>query len=370
MKNWKNFDPFLVVIPAIIVAFSCAMLYEISRWAVNVPTSDPFKQLGYALLGLILFWIFTNIDYRRLSTFVWPAYVVALASLVLVSVLGSGAYGATRWINLGFIQLQPSEPAKIVVVLALAKFFSEREGRVTFSAVLTSLALIAVPAILVLREPDFGSFMVFVVIWITAIVMASTPWRYMATLGVFALIAAPITWLKVLHTFQRARLTSFLHPDQDLRNTNYGPFHAQLAIGSGGPWGEWFSRTTQSRLNFLVFQDKDYIFSVIAEQIGFFGVLIIFALVAAFLFRVARVAYISADGFGRMIAGGVLVLFLFQTFINVGMNLGIMPVTGIPLPLLSYGGSSLITCLASLGILESVLLRHQKLVFNTGQSIL
>src|SRR5581483_482747 len=180
----------------------------------------------------------------------------------------------------------------------------------------------------------------------------------------------PIVWLKVLHRFQRLRLTAFLHPNEGLLTANYGPHNAQIAIGSGGPWGEWFARSTQSRLNFIVFQDKDYIFSVIAEQIGFVGVLILLSLFCALLFRIARVAFLSADTFGRLLAGGVLVMFLFQTFINIGANTGIMPVTGIPLPLLSYGGSSLITCMAGLGILESILLRHQKLVFNRGQSIL
>ena len=371
MKHWKNFDSQLLVLPALLVAFSCILLYEISRWDASVPSATPVKQFTYALLGLILLWILTNVDYKLIGRLIWPAYLAVLGALAFVAVAGHGTYGAARVINLGFIELQPSEPAKLIVVIALARFLSNRESRMgELSTIAGSLLITALPAVLVLREPDFGSTMIFVAIWVAVMVMASIPIRYMIGMAALTVIATPIVWLKVLRGFQRLRLTAFLSPDSYLRGANYGPFHAQLAVGSGGIWGQWFSRSTQSRLNFLVFQDKDYIFSVIAEQIGFVGTVAMFLVYIALLFRVARVAFISADSFGRLIAGGVLTMFLFQTFIHIGANIGIMPATGIPLPFISYGGSSLITSLAALGILESILLRHQKLIFNTGQSIL
>jgi rod shape determining protein RodA len=371
MKNWNNFDWWLLAIPVIIVAFSCMMLYEISHWAANVPASDPYKQAVYFAIGLVFFYFFVSLDYKSLRVFIWPAYILVIAGLVFVSLRGYGSYGATRWINLGFIQLQPSEPAKLVVVLALASFFSSREHKIDLlSTFLGSMVIAGVPALLVLRQPDFGSAMVLALIWLGVTVLASVRTRYLVGLTAISAVAAPVAWFKVLKGFQRTRLTSFLHPNQDLLGANYGPSHAQIAVGSGGAWGQWFGKATQSRLNFLVFQDKDYIFSVIAEQIGFVGVLVLFSLFCALLFRIAHVAFMSADSYGRLIAGGVLIIFLCQTFINIGMNMGIMPVTGIPLPLLSYGGSSLITSMAALGMLESILLRHQKLVFTTGQSIL
>jgi rod shape determining protein RodA len=371
MKHWKNFDWQLLVIPIILVAFSSIMLYEISHWAQSVPASTPYRQVIYLIVGLIFFWIMTNLDYKVLRSLVWPAYVATIAALVLVAIIGRSTYGGTRWINLGVIQLQPSEAAKLVTILALAKFLSDREFRMSeLTTLLGSLSIVAVPALLVLRQPDFGTAMVLGAIWFACVVMASTPVVYLGGVAASAAIMAPLAWAKVLKPFQRDRLTSFLQPNIDKLGTNWSVFHARIAVGSGGPWGEWFGRSTQSRLDFLSVQDKDFIFSVIAENIGFLCLLILFAFYSALFLRIARVAFMSADTFGRVIATGILAMFLFQTFVNIGMNIGIMPVTGIPLPLLSYGGSSLITSLAALGILESILLRHQKLVFDTGQSIL
>ena len=367
MKHWKNFDWLLIGIPILLVAFGTIMLYAISLWAPNVPYSTPFKQAAYLILGLLAFWFMTSLDYKILRALVWPAYVIVLLGLIYVYVKGHSSLGATRWIDLGFIQIQPSEPAKLIVVVALARFLSDRANRMgEISTVLGSLVIVGIPALLVLRQPDFGTAMVLGAIWFAAMIMASTPLVYMAGVVLTFAIVTPIAWTKVLKRFQRNRLLSFLHPNQYLSSFNWNPYHAAIAIGSGGPWGEWFSRGTESRLNFLINQNTDFIFSVIAEQIGFVGLLILFAAYGILFMRIARVAFMAADLFGRLLASGVLAMFLFQTFVNVGMNMGIMPVTGIPLPLLSYGGSSLITSLAALGILESILLRHQKLVFNAG----
>jgi len=370
MKRWKNFDWWLLVIPLIIVGFSCMMLYQLGKWQA-IPASEPYKQATYLAIGLALFWFLTNLDYKLLRPFIWPAYVVGLLALAAVAVIGHTSYGATRWVNLGFIQLQPSEPMKLIVVLTLAKFLADRENRMNeLGTVLGCVAIGGLPALVVMKEPDFGTAMVMAAVAAALLIMAATPVRYLVGLAAATCVAAPIAWFKVFKSYQTDRLLAFLHPNWYHQGWNYDPFHAQLAIGSGGPWGEWFSRLTQSRLNFLTAPDEDFIFSVTAEQIGFFGVLVLFVLFGALLSRIARVSYISSDTFGRLIAGGIFVVFLFQIFVNVGVNLGIMPITGIPLPLLSYGGSSLITSIAALGILESILLRHQKLVFDTGQSIL
>lgn len=371
MKHWKNFDWQLLVIPVIVVIFSSVMLYEIARWAVGVPSGTPYRQISYLVMGLVLFWVLTNIDYKLLARMAWPLYGLTLAMLVFVSVVGHSAYGATRWINLGFIQLQPSEPAKLVTVLLLAKFLSDRENKMSdVSTLIGSLIIVVVPALLVLRQPDFGTAMVLGAIWLASVVTASIPPVYLAGVAACAAAATPLAWLKVLKPFQRTRLTSFLHPNQDVNGTNFSLYHARIAVGSGGPFGEWFGKRTQTRLNFLSVPDKDFIFSVIAENIGFLGILVLFAFYAALFLRMARVAFIAADRLGRLIATGVLAMLLFQTFVNIGMNIGIMPVTGVPLPFVSYGGSSLLTSLAALGILESILLRHKKLIFDTGHSIL
>ncbi|SRR5579884_472006 len=369
MKHWRNFDWQLIIIPVLLVSFGTAMLYAISHWAPGVPASTPYKEATYLVMGLLVFWALTNLDYRLIAKIAPALYVISLMGLVAVALLGHSALGAQRWINLGFIQLQPSEPAKLAVVLMLAWFLGRREQRMSeITTLLGSLAIVAIPAVLVLRQPDFGTAMILGTIWFATMVMASTPPVYLGSVAVTAVAAAPFAW-HMMQPFQRVRLISFLQPNKDPLGSGWNIIHARIAVGSGGPFGEWFSRNTQSRLNFLTVQDKDFIFSVIAEQIGFLGLLVLFLFYGLLLMRMARVAFMAADVFGRLAATGILAMFLFQTFINVGMNIGIMPVTGIPLPLLSYGGSSLITCLAALGILESILLRHKKLMFSTSQAL-
>lgn len=365
MKHWKNFDWVLIGIPVLFVLFSIVMLYAISRWAPDVPSSTPIKQAVYLVVGLILFWILTSIDYKFLKAAILPVYGLTLLALIGVSLVGQSTNGAQRWFNLGFIQLQPSEPAKLVVIVMLAKLFSDREGRMSeFSTLIMSLAIAGIPAAIVMRQPDFGTAMVLGAIWFSTTLLASTPPVYMGGIVAAAGAIAPFAW-NLLKPFQRNRFTSFLQPNKDPLGNGWNIIHARIAVGSGGPFGEWFSRGTQSRLDFLRVQDKDFIFSVIAEQVGFFGILALFLAFATLLLRMARVAFISTDSFGRLVASGVLAMFLFQTFVNIGMNIGIMPVTGIPLPLISYGGSSLITSFAGLGILESILLRNKKLMFGT-----
>ncbi|HZT96271.1 MAG TPA: rod shape-determining protein RodA [Chloroflexota bacterium] len=365
MKYWRNFDWLLLGIPVLMVLFSTVMLYAISRWAPEVPHSTPEKQALYLMAGLVVYFILTNLDYKVIRAWITPMYVATLIALVGVSLLGHSANGSQRWFNLGFIQLQPSEPAKLVVILMLARLFADRESKIkNFSTLILSLAVAGIPAALVMRQPDFGTAMVLGAVWFVITVIASTPPVYVGGVAATAGAAAPFAW-NLLKPYQRNRFTSFLQPNKDPLGSGWNIIHARIAVGSGGPFGQWFSRATQSRLDFLRVQDKDFIFSVIAEQVGFFGVLVLFLFFGIVLMRIARVAFMSGDVFGRLAAAGILTMFLFQMFVNVGMNIGIMPVTGIPLPLISYGGSSLITSFAGLGILQSILIRNKKLMFGT-----
>jgi rod shape determining protein RodA len=366
VKHWKNFDWQLLALPTILVTFSVIMLYAISRWSSSVPANTPVKQALYFCIGVVVFWILTNLDYRLLRSLIPPGYILSLLLLIAVLIIGRHTNGAVRWINLGFLQLQPSEPAKLAVILMLGRFLADRESHIDrFSTFIWSLVIVGVPTLLVLRQPDFGSAMVFGAIWAAMMVTASVPVIYLVTAAAGGALAAPFAW-HLLKPFQRSRLTTFLHPQQDPLGAGWDIIHARIAVGSGGLFGQWFSQGTQSRLDFLHVQDKDFIFSVIAEQIGFVGIMVLFVAYGLLFMRIARVAFMAADTFGRLITSGILAMLLFQTFVNIGMNIGIMPVTGIPLPLISYGGSSLITSFAAFGILESILLRHQKLVFAPG----
>lgn len=359
-------------IPAGLVTFSVFVLFAISRWPTsNVPTSTPIKQAMYALMGMAAMLFLTNFDYRLLRSFAVPLYVMVLGILGVVLVIGRSTYGAQRWINLGLLPLQPSEPAKLALVLLLAKFFSDREEQIDQGwVVLQSLLFVVLPLGLVLIQPDLGTSAVFVAVWVSIALMAGVRLAHIAALGAFCAAALPVLWLGLGHLkrfhYMQNRLLIFLNPQQDPLGAGYNVIHSQITVGSGGFLGQHFQVGSQSQLGLLRVEDKDFIFSVIAEQIGFVGVLILFAVFVVLLMRIARVSFMSGDAFGRLLASGILGMIMFQIFVNIGMNVGLMPVTGIPLPLLSYGGSSLITTLASFGILQSILLRHQKLVFATG----
>ncbi|MGH2447627.1 MAG: rod shape-determining protein RodA [Chloroflexota bacterium] len=370
MKHWHNFDLQLISIPSGLVAFGVLVLFAISRWPTSgVTVSIPVHQAIYALMGLVLMLALTNLDYRLLKPLATPLYIFSVLFLVVVLGLGHSAYGAERWVNLGVLPLQPSEPAKLILIIILAKFFSDHEHDLDRGwTVVKSLGLVALPLGLVLYQPDLGTSAVFLAIWLGMALMAGIRPAHLAILGAIAAAVLPVLWIVVGHLkrfqYMQERLLIFLDPHKAPLGAGYNVIHSQITVGSGGLLGQWFQVGTQSQLGLLRVEDKDFIFSVIAEQIGFLGVLILFLVFVALLLRIARVSFMSADSYGRLLGSGILAMIMFQVFVNIGMNLGIMPVTGIPLPLISYGGSSLITTLASLGILQSVLLRHQKLVFN------
>ncbi len=372
MKHWNNFDLQLAAIPLGLVGLSVFTLLAISRWPTSGVTSGtPLRQAMYALLGLALFFALTNFDYRLLRSFAMPLYAMNLGLLGVVLALGHSAYGAQRWISLGLLPLQPSEPMKLLLAIVLAKYFADNEHSIErFSTVLKSLVFMLIPAGMVLYQPDLGTSAVFIAIWVGIALMSGVRPFHLSTLGLASLAALPGAWavMSHVHKFQymQKRFLIFLNPQQDPLGAGYNVIHSLITVGSGGLLGQWFQQGTQSQLGLLRVEDKDFIFSVIAEQIGFLGVLCLLAIFVMLLMRIARVSFMAGDVFGRLLATGVLSMLMFEVFVNIGMNVGLMPVTGIPLPLLSYGGSSLITTLASLGILQSILLRHQKLVFASG----
>jgi rod shape determining protein RodA len=369
MKHWRNFDFQLLGLPLGLVTFSVFVLFAISRWpTAGVSHSAPVRQALYAVLGLALMVFLTNFDYRLLRSLAMPLFIFNLALLGVVLALGHSAYGAQRWINIGVLPLQPSESAKLLLVIVLAKFFADRENRIdTAGTIIASLVLVAIPVGLVLVQPDLGTSAVFAAIWVGMALMAGIRLSQLSLVGGAAIAVLPLAWIGMGHSqkfqYMQDRLLIFLNPQKDPLGAGYNVIHSQITVGAGGLLGQHFSQGTQSQLGLLRVEDKDFIFSVIAEQIGFLGVLALFAVYLMLLMRIARVSFMSGDTFGRLLATGILSMLMFQVFVNIGMNLGLMPVTGIPLPLLSYGGSSLITTLASFGILQSILLRHQKLVF-------
>jgi rod shape determining protein RodA len=324
---------------------------------------DVTSQITYALLGLALLASFARFDYRLLKRYTPLLYVAMLVLLILVHVVGTEILGARRWIDLGFFQLQPSEIAKVIFVIIMAKYLSSRSGEtLTPREIVTSAIYMVLPLALVITQPDLGTALVFLVIWLALIISARIrPAHLVALIGVIV-ISIPLVW-QLLAPYQQSRLLTFIDPSRDPLGAGYNVTQASIAVGSGGLLGRGLGHGTQSNLNFLPVQHTDFIFAAYTEELGLIGALVLFAIYVLLLFRALRVVRLARDQFGMLLAVGITAIVLFHVLVNVGMNLGIMPVTGIPLPLVSYGGTSIVMTLIGIGILESIVMRHRGLSF-------
>ena len=348
-----------------LIAFGLAMIYSATYGTEPGVWLDGrvLRQIAYAGVGIAALIVLVGFDYRLLGSLALPLYVGGMVALALVLVLGRLDYGARRWVDLGFFQLQPSEPVKLVVAIALARYFAVNRERVhKFTTLLGSLVLAGIPFLLTLAEPDLGTALVFLAIWFVSAYAGGVRWRHLGVLALAGGAAVPIAW-QFMPAYMRSRVTIFLDPYSKPLEEGYNVIQAQISVGSGGFLGRGFLSGTQSQLHFLRVQYADFIFSVLAEELGFVGAMVLFALFSVLLLRGLRSAYLASEPFGRLLAVSIVGMTLFQVFVNVGMNISILPVTGIPLPFISFGGSSLITFMAAIGILESITMRHRKFQF-------
>jgi rod shape determining protein RodA len=306
-----------------------------------------------------------RLDYHLLGTLNVGLYIASVAALVFVMAVGEATYGSRRWILIGGMQVQPSEIAKLVVIIVLAKYLADRQESIgSLQVFLTSLAIAALPAMLVFAEPDLGSAVVFAAIWLGMVTVAGARWQHLLGLFGTAVVALPFVFIGLVTDYQRERIALWLNPGSDPQGAGFNILQGKISIGSGGIFGKGLTEGAQTQLDYLRTGTTDYIFSVLGEELGFVGALVLFALFIVLLWRVLRVAELSRDMFGRLLATGMVIYILLQTFINVGVNVGLLPVTGIPLPFVSQGGSSLVTLFIGLGILQSILLRHRRFTFR------
>jgi rod shape determining protein RodA len=360
----REFD-FIMLLAALgLTAYGAALIYSGSLTTYGSPgqaLSHPVsRQIVFAAIGLAMLLALSRFDYRAFGPLSLTLYAVSIAALLFVLVVGESAYGSRRWIVVFGTQVQPSEIAKVTTVIMLAKFFSDQQENMRSPRVVAiSLAITAVPAALVLAEPDLGSALVFGVLWLAIAVMAGVRPLHLGALFAACAALSPLVYT-LGRDYQRARFESWLHPDRDPLGAGFNILQAEISIGSGGFLGKGFTQGSQTQLDYLRTQTTDYIFSVGAEELGFVGAMVLFGLFIVMLFRCLRVAGHADDVFGRLIAVGVMSFILFQVFVNIGVNIRLVPVTGVPLPLVSQGGSSLITVLASLGILQSILGHRRK----------
>jgi rod shape determining protein RodA len=325
------------------------------------PNYFVYRQAAYAGVGFVLMLLITRFDYSRLREWKLGVYAFLIGSILLVYALGFSARGSQRAIALPFFNFQASELGKLLLVVALAAFMVDRIRRLTDRETTSRMTLLAViPAMLVIAQPDLGSGLVYLAILVAIMFIAGTPWTHFAALGALAataivvvLIAAPAVGVEVLKPYQTDRLTAFLNPGENRSKEAYQVNQSLTAIGSGGKTGRG-DAATQTKLNFLPEHHTDFVFSVIGEEFGFVGAALVLSLFALLIWRALRTLTIAKNFYGALVAGGITAMLMFQVFVNVGMTIGIMPITGIPLPLVSYGGSSVITTLMAIGLLQSI----------------
>ncbi len=325
----------------------------------------PYRQAGFLLLGLLLLFGAAALDYRLLESLAYPIYGFFLAFVAVIAVIGTVAGGAQRWLKLGEFLLQPSEFAKIALILALAHFLASREEKLgSFWTPIGALALILPAVVLIYLQPNLGTAVTVLAIGVIMLIVGGLRVGHALLLGAASVAGAIFAWRYVLQDYMKDRVFMVVDPSRVDPDQLYNIKQALIGIGSGGWLGRGLFRGSQSQLQFLRVRHSDFIFSVTAEELGFVGAVILIVLFALLLFRLVRIASLSRDTFGMLIAVGVAAMILFQLVINIGMNLNIMPVTGIPLPLVSYGGSSLWSTLLGIGLAESVMIRHKKIGFD------
>ncbi len=370
-SRFKALDPFLFVLPVVLMTISTVVIYILTSDTAGTTTA--FRQGLFSLIGVVLMLLLTFIDYRALRAWSPWIFIAGLALLGAVEFIGFNSFGAERWINLGIFQLQPGELMKFVLIIGLAALLSRRIPAFPFRVFFQALIVLFVPALLVLMQPDLGTAMVIVASGL-GIMLYSRLQRFhkIILLTVVALGAAAIIlsfmnvkpFGSILKDYQKDRLASFVDPKRDPNKSGYNVIQSKIAVGSGGVLGKGLGYGSQSQLNFLPVAHADFIFAGIAEAWGLLGSYAIILMYAFLILRVLNAAHIARDEFGMLICIGLACKLIFEVLVNIGMNMGIMPVTGIPLPFLSYGGTTLLTNAMLLGVAQSVVVRYKRLTFE------
>lgn len=362
----RHIDPTLLVTALALSVFGVIMVYSASHnLAQELTGDDAFflnKQIVSLMLGLIAMIVVATFDYRLAKVYAFLGLGAVLFLLLLVlTPIGDETAGAQRWITLFGFQFQPSEFAKVTMVAALAAYLSEIKGEVRLDHVWKGAAIAAAPMLLIFLQPDVGTMMVFAATLIALLVVAGARARYIAILVLSAVFLAIVAFqIGIVKEYQIDRLTSFLDPARDPQGAGYNRQQSEIAIGAGGLFGRGYLAGTQTNLDFVPEQHTDFVFTVVGEELGFAGAIFLLALYGVLIWRGFRTALMSRDTFGTLIAAGIAAMLAFQVFVNIGMTVGIMPVTGIPLPLVSYGGTSMITNWVAVGLLLNVHMRRFK----------
>jgi rod shape determining protein RodA len=380
MRNtsWRHFDFWLLGAVALLTLFGILMIRSAIAGNIELIEGNTVqKQIIFAVLGFITIALMSAVDYKLLAALSNPLYYGTIAILIFLNLVGEALFGSARWFTLGPISIQPSEIAKIVIILVLADFLTRHQDKIKeLKWVLRSFILTLGIAAWILLQPDLSTSIVIFVVWFALIWAAGLQLKHLliaigtGLLG--AVIAIPLMLVTydpnsntgLIKGYQVQRILNFLFPAADARHGDlYNVQQAILSIGSGGWFGKGYESGTQVQLRFLKVRHSDFIFSALSEEFGFMGAIIIMLLLLFIIFRCLRAAHLANDTYGALIAYGVAVVLAFQGIVNIGMNLQLLPVTGLPLPFVSYGGSSLLSMMLGIGLVESVIMRHKALEF-------
>lgn len=354
----RQFDWLLFAAVFALVLFGLTAIYSVALSQTSADFIFIKKQVLALVIGGVGFGVFALSNYRQLRSYSLILYLVGILFLLGVLIFGTTVRGTTGWFAVAGFSFQPVELMKIILIIVLARYFSDRaRRRLGWREIIESGILVAVPTILVLLQPDLGSALILVMLWAAVILVAGIRKVHLLILTLGFSLTSVLSWFFVLADYQKARIMTFLNPAYDPLGQGYNVTQAMIAIGSGGWFGRGLGFGSQSQLKFLPEAQTDFIFAVIAEELGFLGVLLVLAAFILLITRILRLIKLSTDNFTSYLLLGIGAVIFFQFLVNVGMNLGLLPVTGVALPFVSYGGSSLLMTLIMIGIVESVALR-------------
>jgi len=359
-------DPILLVTTGVLALTGIVMIYSATKGKLALAGIDPHyylkRQLTFFAISLVVLVAVSLFDYRKWEQLATVLYVgIVLALLAVLSPIGSHALGSQRWFSLGPLQLQPSQFATLVLIIAIATYCARRPEGLEFRDLVRMVLMAALPILLIIKQPDLGTAIVCTVILLVMLAVAGMPRRYLVLLIVGAVVIVVVALnLGLVKHYQIQRLTSFISPNSASQDVTYNVNQAKTAIAHGGIFGQGLFKGAQTNLAYVPEQQTDFIFSAVGEQLGFVGAGVLLVLYGILAWRILRTAQMAKDAFGRLLCSGVFAMVMFSVFENVGMNMGIMPVAGIPLPFLSYGGSAMIGFMAGIGIVTSVNYRSSR----------
>lgn len=358
-SSWKHFDFWLLGAVAILSIFSIAMIRSAIAGNITLAGYDQ-RQTIFVIIGFVVILVTTAIDYRIWNSINRFLYYGMAGLLGILFVVGQAVFGSARWFETTYFSIQPSELAKIVIILALAEFFSRNMERVNDPRIVFRSLLLTVGIVIwILLQPNLGTSIVIIVIWFTLLWASGLNLKMLAVFAGVGVVI-PIVGFPLLADYQRTRVLDFLFPNPEARlGDSYNIQQALISIGSGGWFGKGYNLGTQVQLRFLKVRHSDFIFSAMAEEFGFVGTILVLGLLLFIIYRILRAARLARDTYGALICYGVATLVAFQAIVNIGVNLRMIPATGLPLPFISYGGSAILSLLLGIGLVQSVIVRHK-----------